>query len=267
MKNRRRSVAAAATIGLALAFSHTASAQTDDAATHAAKATHAYNVQDWTNALKEFRAAYQLDPKPQYLWAIAQTQRLGGDCRSAILTYKAYQRTASSDGYKQAQDWISKCQTDMAAQQQMMQQQQQPAEPTPAHTEHPAAPPPTAPKPEPEKPKEPGPWVLDPLGDVLFVLGIGGLAVGGVFLGLGDSHMSSAANEPTYQQYDLAVSSASTEQLVGVISLAGGAALTGLAIWRFIAVGARHTRERETAPAVSIVPQPGGAFVSYGLKF
>jgi hypothetical protein len=51
-----------------------------------------YNVQDWPSAVRELRAAYEADPKPEYLYSLAQAQRLSGDCASAILTYRAFMR-------------------------------------------------------------------------------------------------------------------------------------------------------------------------------
>jgi hypothetical protein len=267
MKTRCRCVAVVASFCLVLGVAHGAAAQTDDSTDHANKATRAYNIQDWSNALKEFREAYRLDPKPQYLWAMAQTQRLSGDCRGATLTYKAYQRTASAEQYNQAQEWINKCQAEIAEQERLLQQQQQQPPPT-QHAESPQPPPQAAPpKAEPEKPKEHGPWILDPLGDVLLVIGVGGLAVGGVFLGVGNSDMSATASLPTYQQYDKAVDSAATEQTIGVIALAGGAVFAALAVWRFAAVGSHNAKEKAATPSVGLVPQPGGAYVSYRLSF
>ena len=89
-----------------------APALADEASDHADRATRAYNLQDWNTALAEYRKAYQLDPKPETLWAIAQTQRLSGDCRSAVLTYKAYIRGASAAGANAAEAWVHKCDGD-----------------------------------------------------------------------------------------------------------------------------------------------------------
>jgi len=259
MKTRCRCVAVVSSFCFALSLAHGAAAQSsDDAAEHASKATRAYNIQDWSNALKEFREAYSLDPKPQYLWAMAQTQRLSGDCRSAMLTYKAYQRTASAEQYSQAQEWINKCQAEISEQERLLQQQQQPQSQQQQQPQ---------PPPQPEKPKEHGPWILDPLGDVLLVLGVGGLAVGGVFLGVGNSDMSATASLPTYQQYDKAVDSARNEQVIGLAVLGGGALFAALAVWRFAAVGARNAKEKAGAQSVGLLPQPGGGFVSYRLSF
>src|SRR5580658_301229 len=97
---------------LSPAFGHA-----DDGGEHARVATRAYDLQDWATALKEYKAAYSADPKPEYLWRLAQTQRLSGDFESAILSYKAYQHGASASQANAAADWIKACEAEVAAQQ------------------------------------------------------------------------------------------------------------------------------------------------------
>jgi len=241
-------------------------ARADDAHEHLEKGTRFYNLQDWSGALKEFKAAYEIDPKPEILWSIAQVQRLSGDCRSAIFTYKAYMRGASAAGANAAQEFVKSCQATLAAQRSAV-EAPPPAEPPPQPRAE-TKPPPEAPPPQPVQPAQPkpaSPWALDPLGDVLFVFGVGGLAVGATFLVVGNSDMSASSQKPTYQEYDHAVDVARTEQEVGVGSLIGGAVFAGLAIWRFVAVANRHAREH--AAAFLVVPQPGGGFASMTLGF
>jgi len=201
----------AATIALAV-IGVAAPARADDAQEHIQKGTRFYNIEDWPNALKEYKEAYAIDPKPELLWSIAQVQRLSGDCRSAIFTYKAYMRGASSAGANAAQEFITKCEATIAEQQKAVEALQTPPKTT-------TTAPPTVTlrvqqTPPPPPPSEPRPWALDPLGDVLFIVGVGGLAVGGTFLAVGDSDMSATAQKPTYQQYDHAVDVARGEQEV-----------------------------------------------------
>jgi hypothetical protein len=124
---------------------------------------------------------------------------------------------------------------------------------------------------EPAHATEPPPvrrsWVFDPLGDALLVVGVGGLATGGVFLALGDGGMTDAAKQPTYHDYSSSVDQAHLRQRIGVVAISGGALLTSLAIWRFAAVGARNAREKSALDRVSVAPTPGGAWASYQLTF
>ena len=233
-------------------------AYADDAQEHVSKGTRFYNIQDWSNALKEYKTAYAADPKPETLWAIAQTQRLSGDCRSAILTYKAFMRTASTAGANAADELVKKCESDLAAQQRAVEAPPPPPQQQTTQATQTPPPPPTV---RVEK-KTPTPWILDPLGDVLGVIGLGGLVTGGVFLVVGNVGMSDTAKAATYQAYDHSVDVARVQQQVGVGVAIGGAVFTGLAIWRWVAVANRNKRE-----SVSLSPLPGGAFASYSMRF
>jgi hypothetical protein len=259
------------TLALVLAISHLAHA--DEAADHLAKATSAYNIQDWAAALAEYREAYRIDPNPKTLWSIAQTQRLSGDCRGAILTYKAYVRGASTAGANAATEHIKTCQADLDAQQHAIDAAVIPPKPEPA-----------APSPEPAKPvpvkadvdpavrvepasqpphdTAPRSWIRDPLGDVLFVVGVGGLATGATFLVLGASHLGGAPDQATSGAYDRAVSDGHSDRTIGFVTGAVGAVAVGLAIWRFASIGTT----REDAH-VGVVPARGGAFASYTSRF
>jgi len=234
----------------------------DDAADHLAKASRAYDIQDWTSALAEFKAAYTLDAKPETLWSIAQTQRLSGDCRGAILTYKAFMRGSSATAANAASDWIKKCESDLDA-------QQRAADAAAAAANRPVtsaapvviAPPQPQPAKAPKPPPAPRPWYFDPLGDVTFVVGVGALAGGATFLVLGDLHMGDASSQPTAGAYAKAVDSAQSQQTLGLGLAAGGAVLTALSVWRFHSVASRPHEH------LAVVPSRGGVFATYGFSF
>jgi hypothetical protein len=244
----------------------------DEAADHFSKGTRYYNVQDWPNALKEYKESYTLDPKPETLWAVAQTQRLSGDCRGAILTYKAFMRTASTAGANAASEWIKTCEADLEAQRRAI-------EATNTPPVEPVKPVPVKPEPTPlvpvklEPPPPPAPshatsrsWALDPLGDVLFVVGIGGLAGGGAYFAIGASDASSAPNKATVGDWHRADSTARTDQTIGIIAGSAGIVCVGLAIWRFTSTA--HHIDREHAAKFDVVPTPnGGALASFRGSF
>ena len=250
-----RMLAKLAPAALVFALASTAHAQTPSADEHTARATRAYNLQDWPSALAEFKAAYAIDPKPELLWSIAQVQRLGGDCRSAILTYQAYIRGASASGANAAQALVAKCQSTLAEQKQAALAAQAPP-PRVVVVRVPAP----APKPVSR------PWYLDPLGDVLGALALGGLVTGAVFLTAGNVAMAAAPNVSSYQQYDRAVADARAQQELGVGVAIGVAALAGLAIWRFVFL-ASHRAKPEATPSVGLAPLPGGAMGTWSVRF
>jgi tetratricopeptide (TPR) repeat protein len=52
---------------------------------------------DYAGAIAAFDAGYALDPQPIFLYDKAQAQRLSGDCRSAIESYRAFLATEPPD--------------------------------------------------------------------------------------------------------------------------------------------------------------------------
>lgn len=92
------------------------SARAQSADEHLARALTFYNLQDWPHALAEYKEAYAIAANPDVLWSIAQVERLSGDCRGAIFTYKAYARGASARGAGAAQELIAKCEATLVAQ-------------------------------------------------------------------------------------------------------------------------------------------------------
>ncbi|MBI4957755.1 MAG: hypothetical protein HY908_37455 [Myxococcales bacterium] len=85
------------------------------AAEHAKRAQVAYDLQDWQKAIAEYQAAYAAEPRPEYMWGLAQAQRLGGDCRSAIRSYTAYRRGDVTPTQATAAELsISKCEVAVA---------------------------------------------------------------------------------------------------------------------------------------------------------
>ena len=62
---------------------------------------------DFDKAIEEFRAAYALHPLPELLFNIAQSHRLAGRCRQAVLAYESYLRKdPEGNRSKDAKDWI-----------------------------------------------------------------------------------------------------------------------------------------------------------------
>ncbi len=54
------------------------------------EAQKAFNVGDFPDAIKDYKAAYKLAPKPGFLYNIAQAYRLSGDFKQARFFYESY---------------------------------------------------------------------------------------------------------------------------------------------------------------------------------
>lgn len=61
-----------------------------------------FETKSYEKAIQLFQTGYELDPKPEFLFALGQAERLSGDCRSAIVYYKDFQTSKASDQAKKA---------------------------------------------------------------------------------------------------------------------------------------------------------------------
>src|SRR5215472_10162270 len=64
-----------------------------EARAHFERGSRYYDTQLYEEALAEFRAGYLIDPSPDFLYSIAQAERLRGNCKSAVEAYRAFLRT------------------------------------------------------------------------------------------------------------------------------------------------------------------------------
>ena len=205
---------------------------------HEKRAQVAYALQDWPTAIREFEAAFQSEQKPDYLWGIAQSQRLSGDCKAAINTYKSYRRSEiSADQSAAADTRIQRCEEDV----QRQAAQAAAITPTPANAASPAvavAGPATRDvPPQPADQRTPAkPFYGDALGDVLVLTGLASAGVGTYFLLAGNSAMRDSQNS-SFSSYESDTKHASRQQVVGVGSLAAGGVLVACGVVRFLTIG------------------------------
>ncbi|MBI5543108.1 MAG: hypothetical protein HY901_04420, partial [Deltaproteobacteria bacterium] len=54
-----------------------------EATRHLERGLRSYDVQQYEEAIAQFKKGYQLDPRPEFLFALAQAERLRGNCRNA----------------------------------------------------------------------------------------------------------------------------------------------------------------------------------------
>jgi hypothetical protein len=199
--------------------------------------------QDYAGAVEEFRAALALDPRPEMLYAMAQAERMMGDCATAIDDYRAFLASRPADEFKDyAETNITNCQAELDR------------EAEAKRAPHPEPPPPEpAPLPPPPRPHA-RPWYRDWLGDALCGAGVIGLAVGGFEWSSGHADAAAvgeATDHQTFVERSMAADSALTRQRIGVGALIAGAAL--------VAAGVTHY--------LVVQPTEGGATVVAGGRF
>ena len=114
-----------------------------------------FKAKDYAAAIAAFDAGYAIDPKPEFLYVKAQAQRLGGDCRTAIATYRAYLAThPPHDKVEYANANIDRCEKQLAAEPAAP---AQPEEPAPAPSPPPPQPATARPAPPPLVPSDVAP--------------------------------------------------------------------------------------------------------------
>lgn len=77
-----------------------------------------YNVQEYEAAIAEFKEAYKLDARPEFLFNLAQAERLGHHCTLAIVAYETFLRGPVPDEFAMlARGHIERCRTEVQAEQ------------------------------------------------------------------------------------------------------------------------------------------------------
>jgi tetratricopeptide (TPR) repeat protein len=179
-----------------------------------------YDAGDYKGAIEAFHAGNDLDPRAQFLFAIAQAERRRGNCKEAIIYYQKFLATSPTE--KQA---------DAARQQQRLC--------SGTLLENATAPPPE-PEPEPAPPPAPPPepvrrelaWWKDPVADVA----VGGAAVsflaGAALLFAADSAASQAASADTYDAHAMLIDRAESRQMLAGVMLGATVVCAAVAGWR-----------------------------------
>jgi tetratricopeptide (TPR) repeat protein len=221
-------------LALVVAFASRAHAETADELVKKAKAH--FDVQEYTAAEADLKAAYKLDAKPQILYALAQAQRMAGECDRAIVSYQNFLRTSPpEDQAKLAQDNIDRCKAE--------------------------------PKLEPKLAPPPPPvahgvtWSHNWAGHVLVIGGAVAAGAGTYFALQGQSKIDSINSAMFYDDY-LArakdADSAKSERTLGIVTAGVGGALIVAGIVTYIV-----RSPSEEAPTVSIGPH-GELGVAWG---
>jgi hypothetical protein len=201
-----------------------------------------FAVHDYAGAIAAFDAGYAIDPHPDFLYAKAQAQRLGGDCSGAIASYNAF--LASNPPQREgdlAKSNISKCEQLLA--------------PVADHVEttpEPIKPEPIAPVQREGKrievvpPAEDTPWWNDGLGIGMATTGLLSIGVSAGFALEARSNADDTAKSHSLLDWKGSRDAWERDTLFAEISAGVGAALVIAAAVRFSIAG-HHGHDRVTA--------------------
>jgi len=200
-----------------------------------------YQAGDFKGAIDAFQRGHALDPRPQFLFAIAQAERLRGNCKGAVVYYDRFLATSPPEEQAEAAaEQVRRCEEVIAA-------GQDEAPPEPPRTT--AAPVITSPP-----PPAPRPWYRDGV-----TVATGGAATalvlsGGAFLLASDAAARDAGNAFTYEEYGELKDRAELRQQVGVVVLSASALVAAYTAYRIIRGGDRPAEPRRH---VGVVAGPG----------
>jgi len=209
-----------------VALATTASADTvrPAAAPYLERGLRLYATQQYADAIGEYEAGYQIDPHPDFLYAIGQAQRLRGDCKSATEAYRAYLRTDPPTAEAaRTNEQIARCAAMLA-----------PPPPPPRHE------------------------TFGPTGYVFAAGSIAALGAGALFLVAGSSRADDADRARNLADRNDHEAWARNYRIAGGVALAGGVSLGAFTVIRYLRT--RETTEPNLQPTV----QPGATSVSVG---
>jgi len=193
-----------------------------------------YKAGKYTEAVTALAKSYKLDSKPDALFALAQAERLAGNCDAAIKHYrKMLDSSTDLNTAKLVETNLALCQT---------------IKDVDKKDEPKAAPP------EPKVVVKAVPHT-DKLATTLFaggMLGIG--AAGGLYIASRTAR-SDAGHARTFGDYQTLSDRADRDQLVSVVVGGVSAALIGVAVFKW-------TRSPKEEPTLSVAPAPHGTTVS-----
>lgn len=187
-----------------------------------------YHAKDYEPAIREFAAGYELDPRPEFLFAMAQAERLSGDCRSAIVLYRRFlAEDPPAQAGQAATENIERCEVALDS--------------SPSLTAEPASPPPDAAAPTRGPPPAGDPradadaaWYRDPVGASLLAGAAASAAIGLGFWVASSDDEAAARAATSYGTYDDRLASARTKRAVALAGFGAGAALAAGAALHYL---------------------------------
>ena len=192
-----------------------------------------YDAGHFDRAIKEFEAAFAIDPDPDLLLAWAQAERLAGKCSAAVPRYRRYlESKPGAEGVALARSGIDLCVQ---------------AAPTDRSKGRPAD---CAAAPEQQLP-----WYKNPIGGAI-VVGVAGIGVGTGFLIAASGNRDVADHLPTSDAFEARLERATFQRRIGVTILVFGAALIGGG------VGYHYLRKRKETPATLVSTDGRSIFVA-----
>jgi len=240
-------------------------AQRQEMMEHYERATRAYDVQKYQEAVTEYQKAYEIGGDPAMLYNVAQAYRLGDQLTEALHTYRRYlQRSPTARNREDVERKIADLEQTIEARRKAAEAAAQAKPPTDSGQSLPTTAPPVAPSPAPATPVEGGGVNgLRVAGIAVLSVGAAALATTGVacYRGAkkGDELEKASMFNPDVQ------SSGKTWNTVAIASAIGGGALALVGTILIVAAGSSEP-ERATTTTARLAPVMGGSGALWGMS-
>lgn len=201
-----------------------------------------FKAREYAAAIIAFDQGYAIDPSPDFLYAKAQAQRLGGDCRSAIETYTKFLASQPPDDEAaMAHGNIARCEHVFAA-----------------SGNEPEVSARALPRAEPPRTVEVVPWFNDHAGLALGACAVLSLGVSVGFVLATNANATDTATVDTLIEWEGRRDAYNRDRVIaGVAAGLGGALAIGAAV-RFWSVARRHEVVVTTGGTTSLALVVGG---------
>lgn len=226
-------------------------ARADQASDAMKKGIDLYKAGKYAEAIPHLEKAYKLDNKPDTLFALAQAQRLAGDCGSAAPNYhKVIEQVSDMNVAKLVQQNLSICEPDAPKK----------PEPKPVDEAREAK--------DPAKPEVVERTVVrevgktDKLAAAMFGGGMLAVGVAGGLYVAASNNADAADRAKSLEDHDLLADRATQQRTIMYVAGGAGVAMMGFAIYRWASGG-----EEQPKTDVSLVPTSGGGQLVVGGRF
>ncbi len=209
-----------------------------------------HDAGEYEAALAEFRAGYEIEPSPLFLFAMAQAERLSGDCPSAEVYYQEFLDTDPAPRHAEAaRGLLEQCRAALTSRPEPPPPSVRPDAipiPTPLAAPPPATPIVTGSRARTDRES----WYGDRLGTTL--LGLGAVSAGiGIGYFVAARNADRAADQATdYDQFTARVATARRDQRIALVGAAAATTLLGVWTVRYLL----RKREHHSGLSAAIAP-------------
>lgn len=231
------------------------------ATAHLQRGVELYGQKDYELAIAEFHAGFAIDPRPEFLFALAQAERLSGDCPTAIVYYRRFLDTEPDPNQADAARVnMKRCTRALESGPEGRRPRPARRPPRSAPIARPAPAAAVTPTVAPGLRRDRGsPWYRDPVGISLVTASVIGVGLGTGFWVAKGSAESAARDADRYDEYVAQIDRARRDRTIALVGFGAGAALAGAALIRYLVHSPGRSGDRHPTAGLTVTPGAANA--------